>query len=469
MTLKTLFLLLGAFCLSLPISAQTENTYHLRSPGGNHIFSVRDLTTGDLTDLATLNGVVYTIIGASCLDKTGGRYFTRTNLGIVVIDIDSGTILNTIPTPNGLNGLKQLEYDPNSNKLYGTYWTGSAEILSSVDLTTNTVSDIGVINGVTLIYNSTSTFDIANGRFIFSTNLGVTLVDINNANVLATFDNPNNIKLLEYDSGTNKVFGSYWSGGRERFASIDLGDGTFDSIKRLTGVTSIHIGSSTFDSDGGRYIFNTNLGHTVVDINTGNILLTLPLNSGNEKHPEFGIGSIPLPVELSAFSAQLNAQQVVELYWETSSELHHDYFLIERSADGQQWESIAKQSKATTVVGQRKSYHSLDPKPLEGTSFYRLQQVDLNGQKSFSRVVAIERSRAKELSVFPNPAVDQIELSQTIELGSFELYSLDGRSQKERVQLLGEEGQGSRLDISQLAPSTYFLHTAQGVVKFYKR
>ncbi len=466
MTVKTLFLLLGAFCLSLPISAQTENTYHLRSSGGTNIFSVRDLTTGTLSDLATLNGVTSTVIGASCLDQTGGRYFFRTNLGILVIDIDSGTILNTIPTSNSI---KQLEYDPNSNKLYGTYWNGNAEILSSVDLTTNTISDVGAINGVELTFTGVSTFDIAGGRFIINTNLGVTVVDINNANVLATFDNSNNVKQLEYDPGTNKVFGSYWSGGRERFASIDLNDGTFDSIKRLTGVTITYTGSSTFDSDGGRYIFNTNLGHTVVDINTGNILLTHPLNSDNERLPEFGIGSIPLPVELSAFSAQLNAQQAVELDWETSSELHHDYFLIERSADGQQWESIAKQSKATTVVGQRKSYHSLDPKPLEGASFYRLQQVDLNGQKSFSRVVAIERSSQKELTVFPNPAVDQIELSQTIEHGSFELYSLDGRSQKEQVQLLGEEGQGSRLDISQLAPGSYFLHTVQGVVKFYKR
>lgn len=71
------------------------------------------------------------------------------------------------------------------------------------------------------------------------------------------------------------VFGVYWNGMEEIFASLDPETGVLTDISVLPGVTSIQ-NRGIFDSKSNRYIILTNLGITVVNALDGSIISTIP-------------------------------------------------------------------------------------------------------------------------------------------------------------------------------------------------
>ena len=136
-----------------------------------------------------------------------------------------------------------------------------------------------------------------------------------------------------------------------------------------------------------------------------------------------------LPVELSRFNAELRLRQT-HLAWSTASETNNSHFLIERGADGRVFTEIGRVAGAGTVRETRE-YTFIDERPLPGANYYRLRQVDFDGQFSFSPVrrVAVGQA-AGALSLFPSPADDflQIQLAEIPETdGAWEIFDAGGR------------------------------------------
>ena len=116
-----------------------------------------------------------------------------------------------------------------------------------------------------------------------------------------------------------------------------------------------------------------------------------------------GSGPVTLPVALSKFTATAQGN-TVHLHWETTGERNSDKFIVERSSDGQQFVAIG-QRKAQGNTEQSTSYDLRDQNPPSGTSYYRLQQVDLDGTTSYSTIRAITIDLpAITISLYPNPA-----------------------------------------------------------------
>lgn len=119
-----------------------------------------------------------------------------------------------------------------------------------------------------------------------------------------------------------------------------------------------------------------------------------------------GRGGTALPIELISFTAKATAKNTVNLKWSTATETNNDYFLIERSKDGIEFESIINVDGAGFST-KKLTYSTSDNNPLPGLSFYRLKQVDFDGQFSNSEIVSVElRDLASEFTfnVFPNPS-----------------------------------------------------------------
>lgn len=97
-----------------------------------------------------------------------------------------------------------------------------------------------------------------------------------------------------------------------------------------------------------------------------------------------------LPVELLSFNAK-KRNNSVELDWTTASENNNDYFEIQRSKDGMAFETIdiVYGNGTSTVMNQ---YSYTDVTSLSGTSFYRLKQVDFDGQNETFQPVSINFS-----------------------------------------------------------------------------
>lgn len=110
--------------------------------------------------------------------------------------------------------------------------------------------------------------------------------------------------------------------------------------------------------------------------------------------------AVPLPVELVSFAANA-ANDRVELFWETATEIGSSHFLVERSSDGQMWTAITR----VEAAGESQllvTYSVFDSSPLSGRSFYRLQSVDSDGSSEYSDAVIVERAG---VHAYPNPAV----------------------------------------------------------------
>ncbi len=111
----------------------------------------------------------------------------------------------------------------------------------------------------------------------------------------------------------------------------------------------------------------------------------------------------PLPVELVDFSVAA-MESAVRLNWKTASELDNDYFEVERSDDGINFQALKKiQGRGTTSQA---NYYQFDDKtPLQGINYYRLKQVDLDGKFSFSDIEQVEFiGNETSVHIFPNPS-----------------------------------------------------------------
>lgn len=122
-----------------------------------------------------------------------------------------------------------------------------------------------------------------------------------------------------------------------------------------------------------------------------------------------GTGPVTLPVTFGKFTATAQTNSV-HLHWETTSERNSDKFIVERSTDGQQFSAIG-QRKAQGSSDRITSYDLQDQNPPTGTSYYRLQQVDLDGTATFSAIRAITMELPDLIPrIYPNPASGDIHI-----------------------------------------------------------
>ena len=168
-----------------------------------------------------------------------------------------------------------LNANAQTNTLFGSYWTGSEEIFTSLDISTKTFIDIDTLGGVNFLTQGESTFDPNNGRYFNNTDLGITIIDIQNGAIIDTIANTIGMKGIEYDIMSNRLFGSYWTGSEEIFTSLDISTKTFMDVDTLGGVNFLTQGESTFDPNNGIYFNNTDLGITIIDIQNGAIIDTI--------------------------------------------------------------------------------------------------------------------------------------------------------------------------------------------------
>ncbi|MEL6718794.1 MAG: T9SS type A sorting domain-containing protein [Bacteroidota bacterium] len=122
------------------------------------------------------------------------------------------------------------------------------------------------------------------------------------------------------------------------------------------------------------------------------------------------IRNVLMPVELLEFKAKSTIEGV-QLIWKTASEIDNLGFEVERSGNVKDWKNMVfVRGQLTTLTTHQ--YEYIDESPLNGLSYYRLKQMDVNGQFKYSDIVAIDHlEKGKYLSLFPNPAQKEIRFT----------------------------------------------------------
>ena len=168
----------------------------------------------------------------------------------------------------------------------------------------------------------------------------------------------------------------------------------------------------------------------------------------------------PLPVELVSFSAKVVRVVDVQLTWRTATELNNDHFEVQRSANGRQFESIAR------VAGHGTSNTATDythtdagiGATMADQLYYRLRQVDYDGTSSFSPVQIVQFGKVgpHSISLFPNPATTtSLDLSR-LPAGTYQVRVLDAVGR----QILATTREGGTilpLDMRAVANGTYLV------------
>ena len=128
----------------------------------------------------------------------------------------------------------------------------------------------------------------------------------------------------------------------------------------------------------------------------------------------FNAAAGTLPVMLSEFNAGLTTSGTVELNWTTSTETINDRFVIERAGEDLIFEEIGTIKGAGNSI-QPIHYQFTDEEPLNGTNYYRLRQVDFDGEEEVHGTLIVEvtstRSGPQDLTIYPVPAADQTTLT----------------------------------------------------------
>jgi hypothetical protein len=138
-------------------------------------------------------------------------------------------------------------------------------------------------------------------------------------------------------------------------------------------------------------------------------------------------GCAVLPVELTKFIGDCE-METKNLEWETASETNNRFFYIEGSEDGETFNTLDKLDGAGNSA-HANSYQWKTKNDSNKFNYFRLKQEDVDGKSQYSEIIEVYCKNEMEVSVYPNPANENLFLSMSdeINLDRIEIYDLTGR------------------------------------------
>jgi hypothetical protein len=164
-----------------------------------------------------------------------------------------------------------------------------------------------------------------------------------------------------------------------------------------------------------------------------------------------------LPVQIKNYKAVRTNSKQITISWNSLNEVNNSHFTLERSADNQNFNTIAR------IPGTNKDqlYAFTDNSPLNGDNFYRLSQTDLDGKTTYYEIL---KSRLdllfSNLTINPNPVNDQLHFSyRSNEKGSLKvtIYNSAGLLIKQWDLNKQEEVYNETLFLGDLSKGNYLL------------
>lgn len=171
------------------------------------------------------------------------------------------------------------------------------------------------------------------------------------------------------------------------------------------------------------------------------------------------------PIELLSFDARL-IQDSVAIYWATATERNNAYFTIEKSLNGESWsavDTIAGAGNSSAVL----HYIRYDDQLVQGTSYYRLKQTDLDGAYTYSKIDAVH-DEGTEILLYPVPAAGNLYVSVQSDAVTDISFSCINASGQAVALEFDQQGNTYVFNISVLSSGIYFLQVqsdAERVVK----
>jgi Glycosyl hydrolase catalytic core/Carbohydrate binding module (family 6) len=171
-----------------------------------------------------------------------------------------------------------------------------------------------------------------------------------------------------------------------------------------------------------------------------------------------------LPVTYISFEAKALSNHAAQLNWTTASEENNKEFIIEKSSDGKHFEALGVVSaKAGTGL---KEYFFTDETVFEALTYYRLKQVDNDGNSSYSIIQSLAVTNQELVSVTSNSIVTALDAPQEI---YYIITSSSGQLVESSNYLARAGVQEKKLTINQLASGMYLIHVVTQDISYSKK
>ena len=99
------------------------------------------------------------------------------------------------------------------------------------------------------------------------------------------------------------------------------------------------------------------------------------------------------------------------------------------------------------------TYSLIDNAPAHGYNFYRLKQINADGQFTYSKIIKVDLSKQLLVTITPNPARDYINVNTSDLIKEIRLLGLDGKLINKWTNISGI----TTLNISNLVAGVYIV------------
>ncbi|MEP7141901.1 MAG: ice-binding family protein [Ferruginibacter sp.] len=183
-----------------------------------------------------------------------------------------------------------------------------------------------------------------------------------------------------------------------------------------------------------------------ITMNTGTTLNGRALTTGGSLSTAAVIATSPsgdcntLPVNWLYFRGK-PVQKSILLEWGTTNEVNNGFFTIEKSMDGQRFETITTVTVTKGIENSGHQYSFTDLQPYSNT-YYRISQTDKDAQKKFYKTIQVKLGISQGITVLPYVQGNQVYILSSGAKpgdGSIGLYSVDGKKISSQKILLTKE------------------------------
>ncbi|MEO6820031.1 MAG: T9SS type A sorting domain-containing protein [Ginsengibacter sp.] len=177
------------------------------------------------------------------------------------------------------------------------------------------------------------------------------------------------------------------------------------------------------------------------------------------------------PVVLTNFDVQtVNSSNV--LAWSTSQESNSNYYSVEHSTDGNNFEAIG-QVAAAGNTSNVSNYSFTDDNPAAGINYYRLRMVDLDNSVKYSAIKSVKNAATTmSFSAYPNPAVETLNLvipSLKSDRATLSVTNVSGQVVLKDEISVTTGNNKVPVKVSNLATGTYIIKVQLGTQSFIKK
>jgi PQQ-dependent dehydrogenase (s-GDH family) len=170
---------------------------------------------------------------------------------------------------------------------------------------------------------------------------------------------------------------------------------------------------------------------------------------------EYTYTGIILSSRFLSFEGKLISSGVAKLTWDAVTDREHDYFEVERSADGFTFLSMGRSAGSSP-------YNYIDKSVQEGNNYYKIKQVNKDGKITYSTTIKIIYDPSKAvITSYPNPVSDYLNIrisSAKKAQISITLTDIEGKVMHRQSDIFEPGIKDIKIDVKTMPAQVYIMH-----------